>query len=92
VRQEKQALLPTAPGRYELPAVEVTWWNLNTDRPETTRLPARTVEVPVGGAAFLLCGVPVVYRMSDSGRLHVYSKQDSPTVIPITACSKPGIN
>jgi hypothetical protein len=45
VRQEKQALLPTAPGRYELPAVEILWWNLDTDRPETVRLPARTIEV-----------------------------------------------
>src|SRR5262249_44101579 len=51
VRTEKIAFLPTRPGRYTLPAIEVTWWNTRADTLETTRVPEREVEVLPGTAA-----------------------------------------
>ncbi|MBN1379097.1 MAG: protein BatD [Gammaproteobacteria bacterium] len=44
-RIEKLALIPTRPGRYTLPAVEVPWWNIKTQKQEMARLPARTIDV-----------------------------------------------
>jgi len=50
-RQEKIALIPSAPGMFTLPAIEIPWWNTQTDRMEIARLPARTIEVlPALGA------------------------------------------
>lgn len=45
VRQEKTALIVSEPGRFSLPAVEVPWWNTNTDRMEVARLPERVLTV-----------------------------------------------
>ncbi|CAK0781890.1 conserved exported hypothetical protein [Gammaproteobacteria bacterium] len=47
-RQEKIALIPTHPGRFTLPPIEIPWWNTATDRPEVARLPAHTIEVLPG--------------------------------------------
>ncbi|CAK0763408.1 conserved hypothetical protein [Gammaproteobacteria bacterium] len=47
-RQEKVALIPTQPGRFTLPPIEIPWWNTATDRPEVARLPASTIEVVLG--------------------------------------------
>ncbi|MCQ4346684.1 protein BatD [Pseudomonas stutzeri] len=44
-REESIALVPTAPGRIELPALEVVWWNTVEDRLMRSRLPGRTLEV-----------------------------------------------
>lgn len=45
--------IPTEAGTYQLPAVEVPWWDVNSDRLQTARLPAReiTVHEPAGGIA-----------------------------------------
>lgn len=51
IREESTALIPTHPGRYTLPAIEVPWWNLKTDRMETARLPAQTITVTGTAAA-----------------------------------------
>ncbi|QSX39583.1 BatD family protein [Shewanella cyperi] len=40
-----QAIVPTAPGTYTLPKVEVPWWNPRLRRQELAVLPARTIEV-----------------------------------------------
>ncbi|MFS1286412.1 BatD family protein [Pseudomonas piscis] len=45
IREERQALVPTRTGNVELPALEVTWWNTQADRLETSSLPARTLQV-----------------------------------------------
>jgi hypothetical protein len=45
VRQEKTALVVSRPGTYRLPALEIPWWNIQTDRPEVARLPERTLTV-----------------------------------------------
>ena len=44
-REESAALVPTAPGRIELPALEVVWWNTVEDRLMRSRLPARSLLV-----------------------------------------------
>jgi len=49
-REEREALVPTAAGRIELPVVDVVWWNTRDDRLEHSRLPARTLEVAVNPA------------------------------------------
>ena len=45
IRQEKIALLPSRPGRFELPAIEIPWWNTETGRQQFARIPARSIEV-----------------------------------------------
>ncbi|QJD28902.1 BatD family protein [Methylococcus geothermalis] len=49
-RQEKTALIPDKPGRYALPAIEVPWWNIATEKMEVARLPERVIEVGAGAA------------------------------------------
>lgn len=44
-REESIALVPTAPGRIELPALEVVWWNTVEDRLMRSRLPERSLIV-----------------------------------------------
>ncbi len=41
----KFAIIPTHPGEYELPAVEIPWWNSRTGREEYARLPSRKLKV-----------------------------------------------
>jgi hypothetical protein len=41
-------LVATDPGRYELPAIEIPWWNTETDRQESARLPALSLVVAPG--------------------------------------------
>lgn len=45
------ALIATETGHFTLPAIEVNWWNTETNEQETARLPERRVEVvaPPGG-------------------------------------------
>jgi hypothetical protein len=44
-RTEHLTLVATEPGSFELPVVEVPWWNVARQRAEIARLPARSVEV-----------------------------------------------
>lgn len=44
-REESTALVPTAPGRIELPALEVVWWSTVEDRLMRSRLPERSLIV-----------------------------------------------
>jgi len=50
-REEKIALIPGKPGRYLLPAVEVPWWNTETEQLEFARIPEREIEVAPAQAA-----------------------------------------
>lgn len=45
LRQEKIALVASAPGQLTLPAIEVPWWNTETGKQEVARLPARELSV-----------------------------------------------
>lgn len=55
-RRDLNALVFLEPGEYELPAVRIPWWNLETDQLEYAEIPARMVEIrpdpnaPVGSS------------------------------------------
>ena len=49
IRSQKVALIPGAPGRYQLPEIDLRWWNLHEGRLETATIPSR--ELIVGGPA-----------------------------------------
>jgi len=44
-RLEKVALIPTRPGTLTLPAIEIAWWNTETQQKQVARIPARTIQV-----------------------------------------------
>lgn len=44
-RTDQAALVFSAPGSYDLPAVRVPWWNTNTDELQYAELPGRVVRV-----------------------------------------------
>ena len=44
-REEREALVPTHSGSFDLPAVEVVWWNTHEEHMERSTLPARTLQV-----------------------------------------------
>lgn len=48
VRAQPTVLIPTRPGLLTLPALEVEWWDTDTDQARTSVLPARTVRVEPG--------------------------------------------
>ncbi|MBF0185199.1 MAG: protein BatD [Magnetococcales bacterium] len=45
MRQEKLALVPNKAGTITLPAIEIAWWNVDTQSRELARIPERTVSV-----------------------------------------------
>ncbi|MHA7880597.1 MAG: BatD family protein [Saccharospirillum sp.] len=55
-RRDMNALVFLESGEYQLPAIRVPWWNLETDQLEYAELPARPVEIrpdpnaPLGGS------------------------------------------
>lgn len=49
-RRETIALIPTHAGEFTLPAIEIPWWNTQTDQLEYARLPAHTVRVLAAAA------------------------------------------
>lgn len=69
-------IIPAQAGTFELPPVEVDWWDTNAEQMRTARIPARSIEVqePIGGIQ------PVVEPLvTDNGRLTV-SQSDPVTV------------
>ncbi len=44
-REEKFALVPTQPGTVTVPAIQIPWWNIDTERWEEAHLPARTLTI-----------------------------------------------
>ncbi|WP_338525442.1 BatD family protein [Pseudomonas batumici] len=44
-RAEREVLVPTHSGNFDLPAVDVLWWNTHEDHLEHSSLPARTLQV-----------------------------------------------
>ena len=45
IRQETWAMIPSRPGTFTLPSIEVPWWNVDTKTEEVAYLPGRTLEV-----------------------------------------------
>ena len=48
-RTESFSLVPQRPGTIVLPAIKVSWWNVDTDTISTTELPGRTIVILPGG-------------------------------------------
>jgi len=48
-RQEKTALIPSKPGKFKMPAVEIPWWNTKADKLEIARVPELTLNVEASG-------------------------------------------
>jgi hypothetical protein len=48
VRVQEITVIPTKPGRVELPPIEVAWWDTTADAPRVAKLGAQSIEV-VGG-------------------------------------------
>ena len=44
-RSDTIAMVPTQAGTFTLPAIDLPWWNTNSQRWETASLPARTITV-----------------------------------------------
>ena len=51
VRARNSTLIPTQAGLLSLPALELEWWDTESESPRTARLPARRVEVLPARAA-----------------------------------------
>ena len=47
-REQKIAYIPTRAGNITLPAIEIKWWNVNTNQAEVARLPVRSITVIPG--------------------------------------------
>ncbi len=45
IREEKIALIPTRAGHFTLPAIELPWWNTQTQKMEIARIPAKDIQV-----------------------------------------------
>lgn len=50
-RTRNFAIVPNRPGTLRIPPITLSWWNVVTDREETTRIPAHTLTVLAAGAA-----------------------------------------
>lgn len=58
-RSESIAIIATTPGEFELPAVEVRWWNTQNDQLQVTRIPKRSIRViPAAPQVKALPGLP----------------------------------
>jgi len=44
-RQEKIAIIPSKAGEYTLPAIEIPWWNTQTNEMAIAKLPTRIIKV-----------------------------------------------
>lgn len=53
-RERKFAIVPHAPGSLRIPALEIRWWDVDSDSLQTARVAGRTVEVlPATGVGVL---------------------------------------
>lgn len=50
-RQQKIAIIPAQAGQYTLPEIKLDWWNTQTQRKETLRIPQRNIQVMAADAA-----------------------------------------
>lgn len=50
-RVQKVAIIPVRAGQYELPAIEIPWWDIKTETRQVARIPSRTIEVSAAAGA-----------------------------------------
>jgi hypothetical protein len=58
-REQDIALIASRPGRYQLPALHLTWWDTTRNSPREAILPARTLEILPGVAGAEAAPPPV---------------------------------
>ena len=61
------SVVPTRPGTFTLPAIELGWWNTATQRQETATLPAETFTVAADPRAPQTAAAPVAAATSGTG-------------------------
>lgn len=83
-REESSALVPTAAGRIELPALEVVWWNTVEERLMHSRLPARSLEVE-NNPALLEDTAPVVPSDLASAEVRLWPWQLATALLALTS-------
>ena len=59
LREEKFTVIGNEAGEYEIPAVEIPWWNTNTDQQEVARLDGFTIKIEGTGVALSAPVAPV---------------------------------
>ena len=70
--------IPTQAGQYTLPAIEMPWWNTQSQRAETSRLPARQIKVvgtPANDPLNLIDHIPnrsTVTELENRARLYLW--------------------
>ena len=82
VRQEKIALIPSQAGKSILPAIEIPWWNTETDTFEIARLPEREIAVQPAATA-RSATAPVVTPALPPAPENLSEAKKQPTAIPI---------
>ncbi len=66
-REQSEALVPNRAGQVQIPAVEIVWWNTQTDSLERTHLPARSFAVASNPQLEMV--LPPVIQAAPSSRL-----------------------
>ncbi|MDJ0808114.1 MAG: BatD family protein [Gammaproteobacteria bacterium] len=80
-RQTSVTLVATEAGSYYLPAIEIPWWNTETNRQELARLPAVTLEIMPGLGASTPYVPPPTSASKKLDDLHPQPALDEPAEV-----------
>lgn len=83
-REESVALVPTAAGRIELPALEVVWWNTVEDRLVRSRLPAHSLAVE-DNPSLIVETAPVLPADLNEGEVLLWPWQLATALLSLTS-------
>ncbi|MGB8635304.1 MAG: BatD family protein [Rhodanobacteraceae bacterium] len=90
-RVRKFAVVPTRPGTLEIPALAVDWWNVQTDKPETASVPARSLEVAGAAVTSSSTAAPPPRALVSTGNSPAsLSSTPSSAAAPAVAAAQPG--
>ena len=87
-RSQNIALIASRPGRYELPAVRLSWWDLQRNEKRELSLPARTLEV-LPAAAGTTPGTTPPPGLAPSAQVIAGANQDTKTMTNMLAGNQP---
>jgi hypothetical protein len=83
-REEKIAYIPSKPGKFKLPAIKVSWWDVKNDHLETARVPEKVINVLPAAAAGDSGGAPGT-SAATSPRQPVSNSGSQGADVPITS-------
>lgn len=86
-RVDKIALIPTRPGKFTIPPVELRWWNTASDTIEVARI--GPIEIEVTGAAAITHSGSTPPATPDSGSTPPTSS-DAEAIVPSDQLTPPG--